>query len=159
MNDTTKAELLRLAKYFEDLSASGISEAEVSNVICHRCSIQPAPGEVERYDVSDGGVSYTFNVTAAIAYVSQHRTASILAEGDILAQMILGNLSESFCGAHVDHVDENIPAIIGNFEGRVFIMDGTHRIVKRLKKTLPPIAYVLSNDETHRFLILMTREE
>lgn len=124
---------------------------------CHRCLENEIPDDsvgFHHYELeamsNNGPVTLRYNVSAAYLYAKQHRTPCEV-PADVAKNLIFVNLSETFCGAHVEHVDRTVPAIIGTCGGQVMLLDGTHRMFGRMKHNEPPIAYVLNETETAMF--------
>jgi len=67
--------------------------------------------------------------------------------------MFLINASETFCGRHVEHVDPLEPILIGMYDGKLLLLDGTHRIAANLKMGRKPHAYILGEKATRSFEI------
>ena len=102
---------------------------------CHRCQEQAVPPgclPLKTYEVTgntkDGQIKFLYDVSAAYVYAKERHTPAVVPY-ETARDLIFTNLSETFCGAHVAHVDPSFPALIGIVEGKLILMDGTHRIM------------------------------
>lgn len=130
-------------------------------ILCHRCE-QNDPNKLQTYEVSDSkrGVRLLINVTAAYEYAKRIlRPMEIPVE--YVQKMVLVNMSETFCGAHVEHVDRKYPAIIGMYETgtelSMLLLDGTHRLFGAVKHHEPAMAYVLDHKDLMMFVLEETK--
>jgi hypothetical protein len=127
---------------------------------CHRCQMND-PNKLQTYEVADSkrGLRLLINVTAAYAFARLNLTAMEIPV-DYVQKMVLVNMSETFCGAHVEHVDRTKPAIVGIFENdkevAMLLLDGTHRMFGSVKHGEPAMAYVLEPSDLLRFVIERT---
>lgn len=123
---------------------------------CHRCleNHPTASHIIQTYSVVDDktGTDLLINVTAAYQFAR-----AVLTPIEIPKEhhnwLMLVNMSETFCGAHVEHVDRTKPAIIGTLDGRIMLMDGTHRLFAWIKHNEPPLAYCLDDKQTIQFVM------
>jgi hypothetical protein len=135
---------------------------------CHRCidNAKKTPGRIQmqvysiEHTYPDGRkLSLIFNVTLAIAFAIQRIVEPIEVPEQVAGEIVLNNLSETFCGRHVEHVDHTMPGLIGTYDQKHFLMDGTHRMFACLKHHRPVKAFVLDENQTRQFLIRESWEE
>src|ERR1700732_4661300 len=123
---------------------------------CHRC-LENFPNNrfvLQTYSVCDDklGIDLLINVTAAYDFARRHLTPIEIPKKHH-EYMMLVNRSETFCGQHVEHVDRTKPAIMGMRDGMVMLMDGTHRLFAWIKHGEPPVAYILNEEQTAKFIM------
>lgn len=125
---------------------------------CHRCKASEraltGTPHLQTYTVEDKrqGISVMINVTGAYLF-ARANLAPLHIPAHLHDKLLITNLSETFCGAHVEHVDRSKPAIIGMLDRRMMLMDGTHRLCAWLKHEEKPIAFVLSEEQTRMFIM------
>jgi hypothetical protein len=134
-----------------------LSSDEQVQAPCHRCEEKRSAGSLV-YDLDymlDGKPwRIAYDVTGAYAFAAQHQPVHTFIEPSDAEHLVLVNLSETFCGRHVDHVDRSRPALVGMHGGLLVLLDGTHRMMARLKNLEPAIAYVLSEEQLQPFVLL-----
>jgi hypothetical protein len=133
---------------------------------CHRCESGKSIGtQIYQLDYFAGEPDdqshprrVILNVTSAYAFAKKCMQPVVIPRQDA-EHLVLINISETFCGAHVDHVDRSVPPMIGMLGGKLILMDGTHRMMSQIKNLLPPWAYVLNERQTMEFVIADTPRE
>lgn len=126
---------------------------------CHRCQEnKPGAFTFQTYTVDDDklGIHLMINVTAAYDFARRYLVPTEIPK-KYHNHLMLINMSETFCGAHVEHVDRTKPAIMGMRDGRIMLMDGTHRLFAWIKHGEPPVAYCLNEKQTAQFIMKETK--
>lgn len=131
------------------------TSSEDSKAPCHRCEEARSAGTMSySLDYFKDGVPCTIfvDVGRASTFAQQHSELLTVIPDKDAGALVLVNLSETFCGRHVEHVDDS-PSLIALYENKMLLLDGTHRMMRSLKKGLPARAYLLSQDVLMHFVI------
>lgn len=129
-------------------------KSKLERLDCHRCLANDVPRghfKIDYYSVEvvvEGGKKEEWSYNATKAYTIAQLQCSIMEIPDQLARdLIFTNMSETFCGRHVEHVDRTRPALIAEKDGKYLLLDGTHRMFARIKHGEKPIAYIITEEQ------------
>jgi hypothetical protein len=133
-----------------------------TKVTCHRCEEKKQVFGQEVYTLEDlaHGVYIQFDVESALAYAKDNCTPQEF-DDEFVCRLLVINLG-SFCAAHVPHTNPDLPGLIATVyptETTVsfLLIDGTHRTVRNCQMPRKPLFYVLSPEESQRFIITESR--
>ena len=125
---------------------------------CHRCKANEVPSgclPMKYYETTgtlDSGeeIVLRYDVSSAFAWAKEN-VVPVQLPFEMACNLIITNLSETFCGAHVEHVNRRIHPICGTYEQKLLLLDGTHRLFARLKYHERPLVYLLNEEQTAMF--------